>query len=216
VFSASPDASVNLKITDFGTSRESQQSIRATEPSYMAYNPEKNHEEQKNFTRGVGTLIFQVLCFLIFIYFIRPPKCSTEVPSMPSTKPTYFHLEFFYGRLCTRKNLILIHLTINGLVLVHFSDFSLNFPELCEYIKSGKRLPIDQDVNPHIKSIIEKCWHRDPTQRPSFDKLVLELDMVYESVPNSEVQVPQVLYSVIFSHKNREDLRLKLHLSSGR
>lgn len=39
-----------------------------------------------------------------------------------------------------------------------------------------KRLRVPPEVPQGVKSLIESCWHADPTMRPSFDEVMVTLD----------------------------------------
>ncbi|EFJ09552.1 hypothetical protein SELMODRAFT_46485, partial [Selaginella moellendorffii] len=45
-----------------------------------------------------------------------------------------------------------------------------------------RRLPIPPDVDPSIASIIQECWQNDPSQRPSFEKILNDLQALQRPV----------------------------------
>ncbi|KAL7721196.1 Tyrosine protein kinase transforming protein ros [Entamoeba marina] len=77
-----------------------------------------------------------------------------------------------------------------------YSEFKSLF-EIKEYVKSGKRLEIDDTMPESWKSWIERCWEPDPEDRPSFSVIInelssienvnypeLDLDVSYERIDN--------------------------------
>eukprot|EP00602_Paraphysomonas_sp_CaronLab_P000257 CAMPEP_0185031708 /NCGR_PEP_ID=MMETSP1103-20130426/19325_1 /TAXON_ID=36769 /ORGANISM="Paraphysomonas bandaiensis, Strain Caron Lab Isolate" /LENGTH=500 /DNA_ID=CAMNT_0027567323 /DNA_START=395 /DNA_END=1897 /DNA_ORIENTATION=- len=44
--------------------------------------------------------------------------------------------------------------------------------------KNNLRPPIPRDINPRLKAILTRCWHPDPTSRPSFHNLCLLLPKI--------------------------------------
>ncbi|XP_038155599.1 tyrosine-protein kinase JAK2 isoform X2 [Cyprinodon tularosa] len=49
---------------------------------------------------------------------------------------------------------------------------------LIELLKSGSRLPQPLGCPSEIYSIMEECWDKDPTLRPSFNELALRIDLI--------------------------------------
>ncbi|RVE67901.1 hypothetical protein OJAV_G00086390 [Oryzias javanicus] len=52
---------------------------------------------------------------------------------------------------------------------------------LNELLKSGSRLPQPLGCPPEIYEIMEECWNKDPTSRPSFKELALSIDLFRDS-----------------------------------
>uniref|UniRef100_A0A8C7YL80 Tyrosine-protein kinase n=1 Tax=Oryzias sinensis TaxID=183150 RepID=A0A8C7YL80_9TELE len=52
---------------------------------------------------------------------------------------------------------------------------------LNELLKSGSRLPQLLGCPPEIYEIMEECWNKDPTSRPSFKELALSIDLFRDS-----------------------------------
>jgi len=42
-------------------------------------------------------------------------------------------------------------------------------------ISSGFRHPFPEEIDPELQKLISKCWEADPTQRPKFKELILQL-----------------------------------------
>lgn len=79
-----------------------------------------------------------------------------------------------------------------------YEIFTLNHPfeeiknplELRKRVLEGYRPPIPNNIHASYKKIIERCWLHNPEQRPSFDKIVEELEvdrgLIIEGVNNEE------------------------------
>ncbi|XP_014897348.1 tyrosine-protein kinase JAK2 [Poecilia latipinna] len=52
---------------------------------------------------------------------------------------------------------------------------------LIELLKSGSRLPQPLGCPSEIYQIMEECWDKDPTLRPSFNELALRIDLIKDS-----------------------------------
>ncbi|XP_015230857.1 PREDICTED: tyrosine-protein kinase JAK2-like [Cyprinodon variegatus] len=52
---------------------------------------------------------------------------------------------------------------------------------LIELLKSGSRLPQPLGCPSEIYSIMEECWDKDPTLRPSFNELALRIDLIRDN-----------------------------------
>ncbi|XP_007557925.1 tyrosine-protein kinase JAK2 [Poecilia formosa] len=52
---------------------------------------------------------------------------------------------------------------------------------LIELLKSGSRLPQPLGCPSEIYQIMEECWDKDPTLRPSFNELALRIDLIRDS-----------------------------------
>jgi len=68
------------------------------------------------------------------------------------------------------------------------------FPEMDSYpvfkraiTKNHQRPPISKDTLPSLKSLIEKCWDKDPGVRPSFSEIIPMLDQVIVDVAIPDV-----------------------------
>ncbi|CAF1004009.1 unnamed protein product [Rotaria sordida] len=53
------------------------------------------------------------------------------------------------------------------------------------YAKLGNRPRISSKTPPLLKNFIEKCWHRDPQSRPSFQQIFSDLQSSHVRFPNS-------------------------------
>jgi len=48
------------------------------------------------------------------------------------------------------------------------------------FVLAGKRMPIPEDMDPHLASIIQQCWEQDPEKRPSINHVIQQLSaLVY-------------------------------------
>ncbi|XP_008416253.1 tyrosine-protein kinase JAK2 [Poecilia reticulata] len=52
---------------------------------------------------------------------------------------------------------------------------------LIELLKSGSRLPQPLGCPSEIYQIMEECWDKDPTSRPSFNELALRIDLIRDT-----------------------------------
>ena len=76
------------------------------------------------------------------------------------------------------------------LTLNHPFEEIKNPLELRKRVLEGYRPPIPSNIHASYKKIIERCWLHNPEQRPSFDKIVEELEvdrgLIIEGVNNEE------------------------------
>jgi sterile alpha motif and leucine zipper-containing kinase AZK len=42
----------------------------------------------------------------------------------------------------------------------------------------GLRPPIPEGTAPKVVELLKTCWHEDPSRRPSFDDIILMLNMI--------------------------------------
>eukprot|EP01103_Thecamoeba_quadrilineata_P019190 TRINITY_DN7669_c0_g1_i1.p1 TRINITY_DN7669_c0_g1~~TRINITY_DN7669_c0_g1_i1.p1 ORF type:complete len:518 (+),score=108.01 TRINITY_DN7669_c0_g1_i1:27-1580(+) len=59
------------------------------------------------------------------------------------------------------------------------------FPDMSSYnyfkyavTEENRRPPIPEDCLPSLRDLIESCWDKDPSRRPSFEKIIMRLDSI--------------------------------------
>jgi len=164
VVSAHPDAFVNLKITDFGTSRASTFSaVRIADPAYMAYNElSKTNltKEQRKLTKGIGTLIYQA------------PEIIRGETDYPIDKTDVYSMGVLMFEVFTKKE------PFSEPPYDKWSKWDIE-----KFVSSGKRMEIPTSLPPKIRDLISKCWSQVPLERPDFNVIVRVLTDVMELLP---------------------------------
>lgn len=173
VVSPHRDTQVNLKITDFGTSRTSSNKNK-NNSDYLSFT-----EVQKNdapavphvqagskFTKGVGTLIYQA------------PELLEGKSDYAIEKTDIFSFGVLLWQIFTGKEPFSDkeHKTLDKFAIVNF-------------VTSGKRLPIPDEVPSKIRDLIKRCWHHSPENRPSFANIAIQLEKIHVGMKNT-VQMP--------------------------
>jgi len=169
VVSNHPDAYVNLKIKDFGTSRASTFSSAKMDPAYQAFNDlttKAATKEQRKVTKGIGTLIYQAA--EIIRGEVEYPIDKTDVYSMG-----VLMLEVFTGKEPYSEP-----------PYDKWSKWDIE-----KFVSSGKRIDIPNNMHPKIRAFIAKCWDNTSMNRPNFPDVVKVLTEVMESLPVDTVQV---------------------------
>jgi len=164
VVSSHPDAYVNLKITDFGTSRASTfSSTRIADPAYQAFNDLNkiaNTKDVRKVTKGIGTLIYQA------------PEIVRGETDYPIDKTDIYSMSILLLEVFTRKE------PYSEPPYDKWSKWDIE-----KFVSSGKRVDIPKEVHPKIRDLITKCWDNTPLKRPDFNTIVKVLTEVMESLP---------------------------------
>eukprot|EP01114_Cavostelium_apophysatum_P012634 TRINITY_DN2878_c0_g1_i1.p1 TRINITY_DN2878_c0_g1~~TRINITY_DN2878_c0_g1_i1.p1 ORF type:complete len:725 (+),score=176.38 TRINITY_DN2878_c0_g1_i1:247-2421(+) len=164
VFAVQEDAPVNLKITDFGTSKASLNQPRGNDlyAAYENFNLKTRMEVERNNSKNVGTLIYQAPEILegssnfvdsqidVFSFGVLLWQIFAQV--MPYSQPPY-------DKWDSR--------------------------EIAKFVTSGKRLPIPDNTPPEIAQLIVSCWENEPSSRPQFKNVVQILQKMEESLKNT-------------------------------
>lgn len=58
--------------------------------------------------------------------------------------------------------------------------------EICNMVKAGKHNPIPDDCPPRVSALMKSCWALNPTERPSAQEIVTELEDILNSGPPLE------------------------------
>jgi len=173
LISPHPDADVNVKITDFGTSKSA---LKPKNPSQMnlpinlknnahikipkVLNPPVKSNLERRQTKGVGTLVY----------------CAPEILSGKQDysidKCDVFSFGMLMWQVYTQKE--------------PFGDPPYDEWkrwDIEKFVISGKRLPIPSIVPPRVALLIEQCIDQDPTKRPNLTSIKRELTEIYNSLP---------------------------------
>eukprot|EP00727_Mastigamoeba_balamuthi_P005154 m51a1_g14637 putative sh2 domain-containing protein (514) ;mRNA; r:41786-44872 len=60
-------------------------------------------------------------------------------------------------------------------IFAEYDNLSIFIRDIC---KRNIRPPMSPDTNPKLATLIRRCWHQNPTQRPSFSQIVTLIDEV--------------------------------------
>lgn len=63
-----------------------------------------------------------------------------------------------------------------------FPVFKNNYLQVFEYVVDGKRPPLDPQLHPSLREVIESAWQADPRLRPSAQDIVNVLESIQEEV----------------------------------
>eukprot|EP01117_Protostelium_nocturnum_P012615 TRINITY_DN4642_c0_g1_i2.p1 TRINITY_DN4642_c0_g1~~TRINITY_DN4642_c0_g1_i2.p1 ORF type:complete len:754 (+),score=231.52 TRINITY_DN4642_c0_g1_i2:121-2382(+) len=191
IISVHDDVDVNLKITDFGTSRSTK---RSKEDLLKAYQIEETKapaeveaeaaDAEKNkrcLTNGVGTLIYQA------------PETLDGRTDYDIGKTD------LYSFGCS---LLHIFSGVEPYSNPPFNDYGVW--DIVNYVLAGKRLPIPGEIDLRIRKMITDCCLHNVDKRPKFVQLVKELQEImtteeqpFERPPQSTSQPtsPQILHN---------------------
>lgn len=63
-------------------------------------------------------------------------------------------------------------------------NYPLNEVKISNYdvVLSGKRPELPSNLHPKMKDLLNRCWHQDPSMRPTFHKIVEELEGLYREL----------------------------------
>jgi len=171
VVSSHPSTPVNLKITDFGTSRvaakrnpQGADYITITESQKTAKEEEK---QRSRFTKGVGTLIYQA------------PEILMGKNDYAIDKTDIYSFGVLLWQVFTQKEPYLDE------PYKSFTKF-----QLVEFITKGNRIEVPKNIPPKIATMITQCWDQQPDKRPDFTKIVRELDQIHSTLPDTDDQNP--------------------------
>eukprot|EP00056_Hartaetosiga_gracilis_P004239 m.72841 g.72841 ORF g.72841 m.72841 type:complete len:1162 (-) comp11758_c2_seq4:142-3627(-) len=149
----SPNLLVNeswvVKVSDFGTSRLVEQLHPSTHPSVSAAHVEESSlldNTSRTMTKHVGTLLWSA-----------PEVHQGDLYSLSADVYSF--------------GIVMWEIYTRQLPFEH-----LNSPwAVREAVINGERPSIPKDLCTNIKSLMERCWAEDATQRPSFNDIVAEL-----------------------------------------
>eukprot|EP01118_Nematostelium_gracile_P015667 TRINITY_DN6318_c0_g1_i4.p1 TRINITY_DN6318_c0_g1~~TRINITY_DN6318_c0_g1_i4.p1 ORF type:complete len:592 (+),score=163.12 TRINITY_DN6318_c0_g1_i4:150-1925(+) len=169
VFSPHPDSFVNLKITDFGTSRASTlSSNRMMDPAYQAFNdlsqlkPEQQ-KQTRRMTKGIGTLIYQA------------PEIIRGDSEYSIDKTDIYSFGVLLLEVFTQKE------PYSEPPYDKWTKW-----ELEKFVSSGKRIEIPNNIPGRIRELIGRCWDQTPVKRPDFATIVKIITEVMESFPTDQ------------------------------
>lgn len=52
------------------------------------------------------------------------------------------------------------------------------------FVLEGRRPALPDYIDPEVRKLIQICWHQDPSERPTFGRIVEELDCMM-NIPSS-------------------------------
>lgn len=165
VVAAHPDSHVNLKITDFGTSRAST-SYKNADPAYQSFNamanPKKEpaSKDQRKMTKGVGTLIYQA------------PEIIQGKTDYPIDRTDIYSFAILTLEVFTQKE------PYSQPPCDKWTKW-----EIENFVASGKRMDIPKTVPKKVAELIVKCWDQAPQIRPAFKDIVRILTEILDTLP---------------------------------
>jgi len=171
VLSTHKDAHVNVKLTDFGTSKTDassksfyfnlklNQSTSATDkkqskPVYIEEN------KPRNLTKGVGTLIYSA------------PEILNGSSNYDAQKSDVYSFGILLWELFLQKE--------------PFSDppyDKYSNTEIARFVIDRKRMEIPKELGGDLTSLISNCWCQEPESRPSFTEITKILEKLLKDVP---------------------------------
>jgi len=175
IISQHDDVDVNLKITDFGTSRSNKKSKEDLQrvygiedtaaPSVADFSPQGNLGEnsdnskaERNLTNGVGTLIYQA-----------PETLGGQ---------TDYNIEktdlYSFG-----VSLLHIFTGVEPYSVDPFDKFTVW--DIINFVTRGDRLDTAQVEDYRIRNMIVNCWQDKPDKRPKFSLVARELADILDS-----------------------------------
>jgi len=172
VVSSHRDTAVNLKITDFGTSKASTRaafkdsnyySIKSVHSDRSYYSDNALQKNERIHSKGVGTLIYQA------------PEILNGQSDYSIDKTDIFSFGVLLWEVFTQR--------------IPFEDPPYNnftAKEIENFVRTGNRLEIPSTIASKIASLIRCCWDQEPKNRPTFPYLVKELNEYMDSLPNSK------------------------------
>lgn len=166
VVSSDPNTAVNLKITDFGTSRAAKKNM-ANNSEYLSFNQAQEEQQmtaeakkqERTFTKGVGTLIYQA------------PEILMGKSDYAIDKTDIFSFGVLLWQVFTGREPFLDE---------PYKDWG-RF-EITDFVTSGKRLEIPSSIHRTIRYLIERSWHPTPNARPTFSEIAAQLQTLHSSM----------------------------------
>lgn len=65
--------------------------------------------------------------------------------------------------------------------------------EVAKAVPKGLRETVPEDCNPSIGDLMQKCWNRLPSERPSFKSIVSTLDQLVQKERKEEMTQSQLV-----------------------
>jgi len=154
VFTTHEDAPLNLKITDFGTSKASVGVVQKGGDIYAAYEafPTTQKKQEKVSSKGVGTLVYQA------------PEILEGSTSFDDKQIDVFSFGILLWQIFTQKF---------PYSIPPYSNYDSR--EIASFVRAGKRLEIPKDMPREIIALIQSCWDQNPSDRPDFSHSIVPL-----------------------------------------
>jgi len=192
VISPHRNTQINLKITDFGTSRNTAKKSN-TSSDYLSFtdikkDQKKNEMAKKSekdkkpsvpdlkpkdsraefrLTKGVGTLIYQA------------PELLSGKADYAIDKTDIYSFGVLLWQVFTGKE--------------PYSEppyNNMNTFAIIDFVTNGKRIEIPKSIPKKIRALIEKCWDHDPQSRPTFSQICKDLEDIMGELDEEEHSEP--------------------------
>jgi len=208
VLSTHKDAHVNVKLTDFGTSRTdssykqlnafaqrmNQMTINhntvAKQLSTKGLKEETNQDAQRRertLTKGVGTLIYSA------------PEILNGSSSYDAQKTDIYS----YGILLWE--LFSCHEPFSDPPYDKYSN-----TDIAMHVIKGNRQPMPKDIHPDVEKLVTSCWAQEPDKRPVASEVTKQLEKILKDVPEpqpKEIQDKIGWYGEISREDSENQLR---------
>eukprot|EP01105_Mastigella_eilhardi_P010730 TRINITY_DN2496_c0_g1_i1.p1 TRINITY_DN2496_c0_g1~~TRINITY_DN2496_c0_g1_i1.p1 ORF type:complete len:1030 (-),score=229.84 TRINITY_DN2496_c0_g1_i1:43-2742(-) len=92
-----------------------------------------------------------------------------------------------------------------------YANLGLNTSyKIADYVCSGKRLPLPEDLHAGVADVVQRCWAHQPTDRPSFSDVAGQLQPIFQAIYKRKHRNPTMTTNL-----NQTTNRLTLSLSLG-
>ena len=92
------------------------------------------------------------------------------------------NISLYFINIMKKKKIKFWNITLG---IIYTKEPYTNFEhswDVAQFVVEGNREKIPEDCPKNYKSLIERCWNHNPTERPSFDIIVLELEKILSDI----------------------------------